>query len=328
MNTPVVKEKGSMFKKVLGNQISVVFFILIALIIFFSVGAKGFFSAYNLKSLLQQTAVIGIITVAQTFVIITSGIDLSQGAIIGLTTLIASGMMVDLGLPIGVAVLAALLAAVLVGVVNGFFVAHVGLPAFITTLGTQYIIRSIALLAKGGNDIYNLPPEISNFGRGTIGGVFPNLAIIMIVIVVIMHLILKKFSFGRYVYACGSNVTAARFSGVKTKKAIFLVYVLAGFLCGIAGIVMMCRINAGIAVCGDGYEMNSICAVVIGGGSLFGGEGSISGALIGAFIMSVLSTGLQIMGFSTYWQQLITGIVLILAVMVDTIRRRRSQGME
>ena len=133
---------------------------------------------------------------AQTFVIITSGIDLSQGAIIGLTTLIASGMMVDLGLPIGVAVLAALLAAVLVGVVNGFFVAHIGLPAFITTLGTQYIIRSIALLAKGGNDIYNLPPEISNFGRGTIGGVFPNLAIIMIVIVVIMHLILKNSVLG------------------------------------------------------------------------------------------------------------------------------------
>lgn len=328
MKTKTMSENNgkSMLRSFFGNQVSVVFLILIVLFIFFSVVTQGFFSTNNFMSILQQTAVVGIITVAQTFVIITAGIDLSQGAIIGLVTIVTASLIVDFGLPIPVAIIISLVLATAIGAANGVLVSNIGLPAFIATLGTKYVVESAALLMKGGNDIYSLPEQISKFGRSSIGGVVSYLAIIMIVIAVIMHIILKKTSFGRYVYACGSNLLAAKFTGVKTKKVILLVYILGGFLCGVAGVVMMCRINAGIAVAGKGYEMNAICGVVIGGGSLSGGKGSIAGAMIGAFIMTILSSGLQIMGFSTYWQQLITGIVLIIAVMMDVMRRNKSHS--
>ena len=318
--------KGFASKKIFSSQITIVTLILIALVIFFSIGANGFFSLYNLKTVLQQTAVIGILAIAETIVIITAGIDLSAGALIGMTTIVCGGMMVDMGFSLVVGIIVSLAIAVGVGIINGLLVAYLNLPAFIATLGTQYVVSSIALLTKGGNDIYNLPSIVAKIGRGSIGGAIPYLAIIMLAVVVVSHLMLSKFSWGRYVYACGSNLTAARFSGVKTKKVLLSVYTLSGFICGIAGLVMMFRINAGVAVSGDGYEMNGICACVIGGGSMFGGKGSALGTLVGALIMSVLSSGLQIMGFSTYWQQLITGIVLIIAVLIDTMRQMRSHA--
>jgi ribose transport system permease protein len=317
----------SAIKRFMGNQISVVFLILIVLIVFFSVIANGFFSANNLTSMLLQTAVVGIIAVGQTFVIITAGIDLSQGAVIGFSTIIAAGLMVNFNIPIFICVICSIAFGAGVGAVNGFLVAKLGLPAFIATLGTQYVVEAGALLVMSGKDIYGLPDVISDFGRGSLFGVLPYLALIMIGIAIVAHILLSKTSFGRYTYACGSNLLAARFSGINTKKTIFLVYTLSGLLSGVAGIVMMCRINAGISISGSGYEMNAICGAVIGGGSMFGGEGSILGAIIGAFIMTVLSSGLQIMGFSTYWQQFITGIVLIIAVLIDTSRRRKAQGI-
>jgi len=324
----VAQKKGETALKsknnVMDSQIMTVLVILFALIIFFSFMSNGFFSQKNLYNILQQVAVIGIITVAQTFVIITSGIDLSQGAIIGLTTVISAMCMVDLKLPIPIAVIAGLLVGIGIGAANGVLIAHLGLPAFIATLGTMSVTEAIALLIKGGNDIYNLPNAISEFGRQGLGEILPNIAIIMIIIVVAMHILLKKTSFGRYTYAVGSNATAAKFSGVKVKRVLFKTYLLAGLLCGVAGIIMMCRMNGGVAIAGKGYQMNSISAVVIGGGSLFGGEGSIVGAIIGAFIMVILSNGLQIMGISSYWQQFITGIVLVSAVLFDTLRRKKT----
>jgi len=324
----VAQKKGETALKsknnVMDSQIMTVLVILFALIIFFSFMSNGFFSQKNLYNILQQVAVIGIITVAQTFVIITSGIDLSQGAIIGLTTVISAMCMVDLKLPIPIAVIAGLLVGIGIGAANGVLIAHLGLPAFIATLGTMSVTEAIALLIKGGNDIYNLPNAISEFGRQGLGEILPNIAIIMIIIVAAMHILLKKTSFGRYTYAVGSNATAAKFSGVKVKRVLFKTYLLAGLLCGVAGIIMMCRMNGGVAIAGKGYQMNSISAVVIGGGSLFGGEGSIVGAIIGAFIMVILSNGLQIMGISSYWQQFITGIVLVSAVLFDTLRRKKT----
>jgi len=324
----VAQKKGETALKsknnVMDSQIMTVLVILFALIIFFSFMSNGFFSQKNLYNILQQVAVIGIITVAQTFVIITSGIDLSQGAIIGLTTVISAMCMVDLKLPIPIAVIAGLLVGIGIGAANGVLIAHLGLPAFIATLGTMSVTEAIALLIKGGNDIYNLPNAISEFGRQGLGEILPNIAIIMIIIVIAMHILLKKTSFGRYTYAVGSNATAAKFSGVKVKRVLFKTYLLAGLLCGVAGIIMMCRMNGGVAIAGKGYQMNSISAVVIGGGSLFGGEGSIVGAIIGAFIMVILSNGLQIMGISSYWQQFITGIVLVSAVLFDTLRRKKT----
>lgn len=309
---------------ILKSQLATILIILAALVVFFSIMSDGFFTQKNFYNIFQQISVIGIITVAQTFVIITSGIDLSQGAIIGLTTVITAMCMVDFGLAIPVAIVIGLLVGLGVGSLNGLLIAYLGLPAFIATLGSMSVTEAIALLVKGGKDIYNLPTEISDFARQGIGNLIPNIAIIMIVIAVAMHILLKHTSFGRYVYAVGSNEQSARFSGVKTKSVLFRTYLLAGFLCGVAGIIMMCRMTGGVAIAGKGYQMDSISAVVIGGGSLFGGEGSVAGAMVGAFIMTILANGLQIMGVSSYWQQLITGIVLVGAVLMDTMRRKKS----
>lgn len=309
---------------ILKSQLATILIILALLIVFFAIGSEGFFTIKNCYNILQQIAVIGIITVAQTFVIITGGIDLSQGAVIGLTTVITAMCMVDFGLSIPIAILLGLLVGVIIGVLNGLLIAYLGLPAFIATLGSMSVTEAIALLVKGGKDIYNLPQGISEFAQQGIGNVIPNIAIIMIIIAFVMHIFLKHTCFGRYIYAVGSNEQSARFSGVKTKSVLFRTYVLAGFLCGIAGIIMMCRMSGGVAIAGKGYQMNSISAVVIGGGSLFGGEGSITGAMVGAFIMTILANGLQIMGVSSYWQQLITGIVLVGAVLMDTMRRKKN----
>ena len=306
------------------GQLGTVIIILVALIIFFAFSSQGFFQVKNLYNILQQVAIIGIITIAQAYVIITAGIDLSQGAIIGLTTVVAGMGMVNLGLPIWICIVMGLCVGLGIGIVNGVLVAHLGLPSFIVTLGTMTIFTAVALLLTGGSDVYNLPSEISEFGRSNIGDVIPIIALIMIVLAIVMHIILKKTPFGRYVYAVGSNIQSARFSGVKVRSVLFITYLLAGLICSLAGIVMLCRANAGVALAGQDYQMDSIAAVVIGGGSLFGGEGSIAGAIVGAFLITVLSNGVQMLGLSSYWQQFVTGVVLVVAVLIDTMRRRRS----
>ena len=311
---------SSIFK----GQLGTVILILIALIVFFAFAAQGFFQFRNLYNILQQVAIIGVITVAQAYVIITGGIDLSQGAIIGLTTVVAGIGMVVLGLPIWICIIMGLSIGLGIGIANGILVARLGLPPFIVTLGTMTVFTAVALLLTGGSDVYNLPSEISEFGRSNIGGIIPIIALIMIVLAIVMHIILKKTPFGRYVYAVGSNIQSARFSGVKVRSVLFITYLLAGLICSLAGIIMLCRANAGVALAGQDYQMDSIAAVVIGGGSLFGGEGSIAGAIVGAFLITVLSNGVQMLGLSSYWQQFVTGVVLIIAVLIDTMRRRRS----
>jgi ribose/xylose/arabinose/galactoside ABC-type transport system permease subunit len=231
-------------------------------------------------------------------------------------------MIVNLGMPIWVGVLIGLAIGVLIGALNGTLIAFLNIPSFIATLGTSGIFKAAALLTTGGNNIYNLPDVIRDFGNSSIAEIVPVIAIIMIAITVLAHIVLTKTKFGRYTYAIGSNEQSAKLSGIKVKKNLFGIYVLCGTLSSIAGIIMLCRLNSGVALAGQDYQMNSISAVVIGGGSLFGGEGTIVGAIIGAAIMTVLSNGMQLLGVSTYVQELLVGVVLIAAVFIDNIRRK------
>ena len=305
------------------NSLTVLFVLLLMLVVF-SVIAPGFFSTRNLYYLLQQASVVGLLAVGETFVIVSKGIDLSVGTTVGLSCIMSALFITEFHMPLAIAICLAILLGALVGVINGILVAVLGIPAFIATLGTMYVFEAVALLSCGGNNIYSLPEAIKNFSNLNVFEILPSITVITIVLAVVAHILLSKTRFGRYTYAIGSNEEAARFSGVRVKTKLFIIYLMSGFLSGIAGILMLCRLNCGVALAGDGYEMNAIAAVVIGGGSLFGGEGSIPGALVGALIMTVLSNGLQLMGVSTYWQKLLIGIVLVCAVFIDNMRRKKE----
>ena len=296
---------------------------LLVLIILFSFTARGFFSVRNMYNILMDIAVVGVLTIAQTYVIITGGIELSQGAIIGLTGTLAA-MMILAGVPIAAAIVIVLLLGAGIGAVNGILIARLNVPSFIATLGIQQVIMGVALLSNGGSNVYGLPKSLGNFGSGGMGGFIPYIALVMILLAIVFHVILSRTRFGRYTYAVGSNADSARLSGINVKRHLFKTYITAGFLAAVAGILMLCRLKSGVALAGQGYEISAISAVVIGGGSLAGGEGSVVGAMIGALIMCVLSNGLQLLGASSFWQNVFTGIVLIVAVMVEFIRKKKQ----
>ena len=297
--------------------------VLLVLCLFFAFKATGFVSVRNLYYVLQQVSVVGILVIGQTFVIITKGIDLSQGAIIGFSSILSAILIVNMGLPVGAAFAIIIVLGALIGLLNGFLVAQMNVPPMIATLGTTNIVSAIALLSCNGSNIYSLPGSIKEFASIKLLGFLPGITCIMFVLLIFAHIILSKTRFGRYTYAIGSNSVSAKFSGIKVERHLIQVYTMSGLVSAVAGVIMVCRLNSGVSTAGDGYEMNSIAAAVIGGTSLLGGEGTIAGALVGALIMSVLSNGLQLMGISTYWQKLFVGVVLIAAVLVDNIRRRK-----
>ncbi len=298
--------------------------VLVILCLFFCVEAPGFLSVRNLYYVLQQVSVVGILVIGQTFVIITKGIDLSQGAIIGFSSILSAIMIVHMGIPVGATFCLIIVLGGAIGLINGFLVAKMNIPPMIATLGTTNAVSAIALLSCNGSNIYSLPASIKAFASIKLLGFLPGITCIMFALLILAHIALSKTRFGRYTYAIGSNSVSAKFSGIKVERHLIEVYTISGFVSAIAGVIMVCRLNSGVSTAGDGYEMNSIAAAVIGGASLLGGEGTIGGALIGALIMSVLSNGLQLMGISTYWQKLFVGVVLIAAVLVDNIRRKKT----
>ena len=305
------------------NSISIIAVLLILCIIF-AIKAPGFVSVRNLYYILQQVSVVGVLVIGQTLVIITKGIDLSQGAIIGFSSIISAIMIVNMGIPVWVAFAIIIVCGIIIGLLNGWLVAKMHVPPMIATLGVTNIVSAAALLSCNGSNIYSLPTSIKAFASIKLFNFLPGITCIMLVMLVIAHILLSKTRFGRYTYAVGSNEVSARFSGIKVERHLILVYSISGFVSAVAGVIMVCRLNSGVSTAGDGYEMNSIAAAVIGGASLLGGEGTIFGSMIGALIMSVLSNGLQLMGISTYWQKMLVGIVLIAAVLVDNSRRKNN----
>jgi ribose transport system permease protein len=293
---------------------------LIVICIFFFIMSPYFLTVNNLLTVATQTAVIAIIAVGQTYVMITSGIDLSIGSNIALSGMIAA-MAMKAGIPLPIALLMALASGCLVGLINGLLISFGKLPPFIATLGTMTAIRGVDLTLTQGIPISGLPQAFTKFGTDSTLGI-PNPVIIMIILVVIFGFILAKTKLGRYVYAIGSNFEAARLSGVNNNKTLITVYVFSGLLAAFAGLIMAARIISAQPAGGSGYELDAVASSVIGGTSTMGGEGAIAGTFIGAFVIGILRNGLNLIGVSPFIQQIVIGCVIVGAVFFDRIKRK------
>lgn len=297
------------------------FLTLIALFITLSIASPNFLTATNLSSVVRQTAVINIMALGMTLIIISGGIDLSVGSILAMGGLLGT-MMMEHRFSIPTGMLTGIAVGTACGLANGAMITGLRINPFIVTLGTMGIFRGMALIISNGLPVHQIPQSFSYLGEGTLLGV-PFVLWILLFCAAIMHLILEHTRLGRYAFAIGSNPDAAFYAGVPVSFHTIAVYGIAGLLTGLAGMIEASRLMTGQPTGGQGYELQAIAAVVIGGGSLRGGEGSVLGTLIGAFIMGLLSNGSDLLGTNPYWQQVIIGAVIILAVSFDALRKRR-----
>jgi ribose transport system permease protein len=298
------------------------FFSLVIMFLILGFLSPYFFTLNNLLTIGIQVSVIAIMAIGQTFVIIAAGIDLSVGSVLALSGIISAILMRG-GCPISLAIIAGVGTGSFCGFINGFIITRGKIAPFIITLGMMGIARGLALIITGGNPVFGLPENFSFLGNGKIFGI-PVPIIIMSFVVVVAYLFLSRHILGRYTYAIGSNVEAARLSGININRYNSAVYVISGTLAGIAGVLLTSRLVTGQPTAGTGYELDTIAAVVIGGASLMGGQGTIIGTIIGAFIMATLRNGCNLLNISAFWQLIIIGAVIILAVYYDQVRRRHS----
>ncbi len=297
------------------------FVTLIILCVALAIASPHFLTDTNLSSVVRQTAVINIMALGMTLIIISGGIDLSVGAILAMSGLLGT-MAMEAGQPIYVGVLLGLLTGAACGFLNGFLITRLRVNPFIVTLGTLGIFRGATLIISNGLPVHKIPPAFSFLGEGNVLGV-PFVLWILLLCAGLMHVLLEYTKLGRYAFSIGSNEQAAFYAGIPVSFHLTAVYAVGGLLTGLAGMIEASRLMTGQPTAGQGYELQAIAAVVIGGGSLRGGEGSVLGTLIGAFIMGLLSNGSDLLGISPYLQQAIIGAVIILAVTVDELRKRR-----
>lgn len=297
------------------------FFSLIGLFVVLSIASPYFLTAVNLSSVVRQTAVINIMALGMTLVIVSGGIDLSVGAILAFSGVVGSMAMVA-GDSVWIGVLVGILCGLGWGAFNGVLTVWLKMPPFIVTLGALGIARGLTLIISGGLPVSGLPKELSFLGDGTVFGI-PFVLIVLLICAVITHITLHSTKLGRYTYAIGSNKEAAIYAGIPVGYYTVAVYAISGLLTGLASMIETSRLMTGQPTAGQAYELQVIAAVVIGGGSLTGGEGSVIGTLIGAFIMGLLANGSDLLGINPYLQQAIIGAIIILAVALDEARKRK-----
>jgi ribose transport system permease protein len=297
---------------------------LIAIFVFFSVASSNFLNYGNVTAIFFSTVVIGLLALGTTFVIITGGIDLSIGTGMALCAVISGVLITKSGLPVLVGVVGAVLFGGLIGFVNGFNVSVLGIPPFIATLAMMLVAQGLALVISDSTPIYFTDsPSYTKISTGHLFGVnFPNAVLVLAAATVIAAVVLNKTVLGRYTYSIGSNEEATALSGIDTRRWKITIYTLAGLFTGLAGVMLSARLASAQPGTGLGYELQAIAAVVIGGTSLSGGKGSIVGTIIGALIISVINNGLQIMSIPQEWQNVILGIVILVAVYADMARKR------
>jgi ribose transport system permease protein len=298
------------------------FVTLTVLFVGLAVASPHFLTETNLSSVVRQTAVINIMALGMTLIIVSGGIDLSVGAILAMGGLLGT-MTMERGQPIPLGILVGILAGCFWGLVNGVLTTRLKINPFIVTLGTLGIVRGLTLIISNGLPVHQIPKEFSFLGEGNVLGV-PFVLWILLACAVIVHVIMEHTKLGRYAFAIGSNPDAAFYAGIPVAFHTTAVYAIGGALTGLAGMIEASRLMTGQPTAGQGYELQAIAAVVIGGGSLRGGEGSVVGTLVGAFIMGLLSNGSDLLGISPYVQQAIIGGVIILAVSFDELRKRRT----
>ncbi len=314
---PLLSYLGS-FRK-LASLLSLV---LISLVL--SILKPDFFTVDNIFTIGLQMAVIAIMSLGEMMIIISAGIDLSVGSVMALsgitaTLLMSGGVSTVLAITIGIMV------GAFCGLINGFLTAVGRLPAFISTLGMMGIARGVALIITGGVPIFGLPSSFAVVGDGRILNVLPVPVLVLVVLAIVAHIVLSNTAFGRYTFAVGGNYEAARLAGINVTAHLIKIYAVAGFLYGIAGIILASRLSTGQPTAGTGYELDVIAACVIGGASLSGGEGTILGAILGALLIGVLRNGCNLLDVSAFWQQVAIGAIIVVAVFVDQYQKRRSK---
>ncbi|WP_426240854.1 ABC transporter permease [Pararhizobium sp. DWP1-1-3] len=316
------------------------FIALFAVIAFFSIFAPNFLSTANIILMSKHVALNAFLAMGMTFVIITGGIDLSVGSIVGLCGMVAGGLILNgIDLQIGYTMyfnvvevcLITLVVGILIGAINGLLITKLNVAPFIATLGTLYVARGFALLSSDGQTFPNLigKPELATTGFGFLGsGRIIGLPVsiwILIVVALAAAYVAKYVPIGRQIFAVGGNERAARMSGIRVDRVKMFVYMFSGFCAAIVGIVISSELMASHPATGNSFELNAIAAAVLGGTSMSGGRGTIGGTIIGAFVIGILSDGLVMMGVSSFWQMVIKGIVIIVAVVVDQAQRRLQQ---
>lgn len=297
---------------------------VIALIILMAVITiinSNFLTANNLLNLLLQVTSNALIAFGMTFVILTGGIDLSVGSILALSSALTAGLLGS-GMPVALAILSSLILGCILGMINGLLISYGKLAPFIVTLATMTIFRGATLVYTNGNPITKGLSDTFLFqflGQGYIVGIpFP--VIIMFIVFIVLYVLLHKTAFGKSVYAIGGNEKAAYISGVKLNKVKIIIYSISGMMASISGLIITSRLSSAQPTAGASYEMDAIAAVVLGGTSLSGGKGRILGTLIGALIIGVLNNGLNIIGVSAFWQQVVKGVVILIAVLIDRFK--------
>jgi len=304
---------------------------LIIIFIFFSIASPYFFTFSNVVGILIATAVNGLLALGVTFIIISGGIDLSVGTVMTLCSVMSAVMIKNLGLPVPVGIIVGVLTGGVAGFFNGIMISKLKIPPFIATLGMLNVARGLSLVITDLSPIYfPLETGFNDIAMGSVLGTIipgfeiPNAVLIMFGAAVVAGLVLTKTVIGRYCFALGSNEEAARLSGVNIVFWKTAIYTLGGLFVGVAGIVIAARLNSAQPALGQGYELDAIAAAVIGGISMSGGEGTMVGTIIGAFIISTLTNGLRMMSVPQEWQITVTGLIIISAVYLDIIRRRRK----
>jgi inositol transport system permease protein len=305
--------------------------ILFTMILLVSILSPAFLQVRNLLNVVRQISVIGLLGMGVTLAIIALGIDLSSGSVLALAAVVAASLaqrpdwteakFPGLVLPLIVPILAGLIIGVICGWINGFLIAQFKIPPFIATLGMMTVARGFALLYSDGRPISSLTDSYNFIGQGEIFG-FPIPILILLLMALVTHVILNYTRFGRYVYAIGGNEQAARVSGINIDKVKIGIYTYAGLLSGLAGIVLSSRISSGQPGLGQGYELDAIASAVIGGTSFAGGVGTVWGTMVGALIIGVLNNGLDLLNVSAYWQQIVKGAIIVVAIIIDERKNR------
>ncbi len=297
--------------------------VFIGILVLMEILHSGFITPANISLIFLQSATRAILAVGMMLIIISGGIDISVGTVMSLCMVVMGIAVIDGGLSIYLGFVVAIATGVVMGGINGFLIAYAGLPAFIVTLGMLGIAQGLALTISNGRSLYGFPESFEVYGGGSLFGV-PVPVIIMIAFALVMTFVFYQTRLGRYAFTIGGNEEATRRAGINVRLWKLGLYATMGGTAGLASIVLASRINSAHPGIGFGYELDAIAAVVIGGGSLMGGRGSVSGAVMGALIMSAIRFGLNVLGMSPFIQQIVVGVILIIAVWLDTIRAQKT----
>ena len=308
--------------KLLADYGIVFAFILLCLVLSFA--NENFMSVGNWTNVLRQTSINGVLAIGMTFVILTKGIDLSVGSLLAVAGMVTGSLVTgDNPASPWLAVAAGLLTGTVLGCVNGAIVARLSVAPFVVTLGMLSVARGLTFIYNDGMPIANLSPQFRFLGQGMVGGL-PVPVLVLALTFAVFWFLLNYTTFGRYVYAVGGNEKSAKTSGIRTRLVVFSVYAISGFLSALAGLILTARTTSALPQAGVAYELDAIAAVVIGGTSLNGGVGTLTGTLIGALIIGVINNGLDLLGVSSYYQQVIKGAIIVAAVLLDVSRKRQG----